>query len=288
MAVSIEAVQARLQNIESVKPLLEALRTISLSSWRSSLRVIHQCEHYISSLTRLLSILPGPTEPGQSASKNVLRQRTMLVVIGSERGLCGKFNKLLARELSRQVKRMIHAGQMPSIRCIGSLTARLIRPAVPADIRYEIVSFPKKASSLYTSTLARLWLEEFTQGKYDSLDLIYNVNRNITTNEPITSPLLPFALPPVEADASWPTPILDGDAGELRDAVQNQLLSVSVYHAFLRSIIAESSTRYSLMEEATRNADALSDELMFELQAGRRQKITQEMQELAVGAGLLN
>ncbi len=288
MTVSIETVQARLQNIESVKPLLEALRTISLSSWRSSLRVIHHCEHYISSLTRLLSILPPSAELAQPAAAKSPQQKTMLVVIGSERGLCGKFNKLLARELSQQVERVLRAGQTPSIRCIGSLTARLIRPAVSADIRYETVSFPKKASSLYTSTLARSWLEEFTRGDFDSLILVYNVNHNITTNEPTTIPLLPFVLPPARADSSWPIPIIDGDLGELSDAVQNQLLSVSVYLAFVRSIIAESSTRYSLMEEATRNADALSDELMFELQAGRRQKITQEMQELAVGAGLLN
>jgi F-type H+-transporting ATPase subunit gamma len=80
---------------------------------------------------------------------------------------------------------------------------------------------------------------------------------------------------------------LDTDPNELTMLMIHQLAVLDLYRILLYSSIAEHTARYQLMEEASSNADQLIEELSQDVQAARRQAITQEMEELAVGAGLL-
>jgi F-type H+-transporting ATPase subunit gamma len=85
----------------------------------------------------------------------------------------------------------------------------------------------------------------------------------------------------------WPPPIVDTDPLSLYATVIQQWTAVQLYNVLLNSSAAEHSTRFQLMESATQNADQLIEELTLVIQTARRQEITEEMAELATGAGLL-
>jgi F-type H+-transporting ATPase subunit gamma len=86
---------------------------------------------------------------------------------------------------------------------------------------------------------------------------------------------------------AWPPPIIDTDPLSLYTTVIEQSVAVELYRVLLASSAAEHSMRFQLMESATQNADRLIEELTLIIRTARRQEITQEMQELAAGAGLL-
>jgi F-type H+-transporting ATPase subunit gamma len=81
-------------------------------------------------------------------------------------------------------------------------------------------------------------------------------------------------------------PIIETDAFQLYTRIVEQMVAISFYERLLESTASEHSTRFQLMEDATRNADRLIEEVTMNIQQATKAAITQEMQELAAGAGL--
>ncbi|MCK4451452.1 MAG: F0F1 ATP synthase subunit gamma, partial [Anaerolineae bacterium] len=108
--------------------------------------------------------------------------------------------------------------------------------------------------------------------------------------------LIPPTLPTPEASPPdgrrsltepWPPPIIETDPLSLYARVVEQLTAASLYRLLLESAAAEHVARFQLLEGATQSAERLIAELTLVVQTARQQAITREMQELAVGAGLI-
>jgi ATP synthase F1 gamma subunit len=116
----------------------------------------------------------------------------------------------------------------------------------------------------------------------------FNAYHGTGRYEPTVARLIPPTLPAPGPDTlPWPPPIIETDPLSLYTRVVEQWAAVSLYGLLLESAAAVHSARFQLMEAATQNADRLIDELTLTVQTARQQAITQEMQELAVGAGLV-
>jgi len=86
----------------------------------------------------------------------------------------------------------------------------------------------------------------------------------------------------------WPPPIIETDPRGIFNQIIIQKIASIFYQAQLKSIIAENSFRYNLLQEAEDNAGEIIEELKSVINTERKRKITQQMQELASGAGLLD
>jgi F-type H+-transporting ATPase subunit gamma len=136
--------------------------------------------------------------------------------------------------------------------------------------------------------LIRRWLTRYEEREVDAVDLVYNAYRGTARYEPTVARLIPPTLPTPEADVlPWPPPIIETDPLSLYARIVEQWATVSLYGLLLDSAAAEHSARFQLLETSTQNIERLIDELTLAIQTARRQEITQEMQELAVGAGLI-
>ncbi len=132
------------------------------------------------------------------------------------------------------------------------------------------------------------WVDEFDRGTLDQVEIIYNQNAKAGRYKTVTVKHLPPILPKMDyREPPWPDAILDTNPRVLFVELLRQLLALDLYEIFLSSAVAEHSERYQLMEQATKNADDLIEELTQDVQAARRQAITNEMEELAAGAGLI-
>jgi ATP synthase F1 gamma subunit len=128
-----------------------------------------------------------------------------------------------------------------------------------------------------------------SSGSTFDLTLLFNTYRGTGKYLTILSPVFPNEfIKSSKTRKSLEDFIFDTPANEMISFLHQELFNLSIYYALQLSSAAEHSTRFQLMENASTNAGHLSDELFLEVQALRRQKITEEMQELAVGAGLLN
>ena len=296
-----ERIKERLNNIRTVEPILSALRTISLGSWQAAQKRRAGLHDYTARLHGLLPILmphlpakrgfpywcryfnsdspPAPTKIG-------------ILVIGSERGLCGGFNSAVARYALAQAAEKAQTGIEIEWMALGGRARRALERE-KEDLEFSWAR-PLATSALprfsLAVELARRWLARYEAGELDALDLIHHVPQGLGSYAPTISRLLPPALSAVGADVEPATSldaIVETDPLSLYTRVIEQLTIISLYAILLDSATAEHATRYQLMEGASQNAERLIDELLQDLQSIRRQQITREMQELAVGAGLL-
>jgi len=294
--VGIEEINARLNNIRSVEPILGAMRTISLGSWQSALNRQRRLYQFSQRLTGLLPILvpvlkqrePKPILSRRRRSAEAGPTSLLVLVIGSERGLCGAFNSSLLRYVEEVLERYRAEGIEIQLATLGSRAARgLQRDGYVIDSA-RALPMTKVPTVDFARELSREWLIRYEASEFDAVDVIYNSYRNSTFYEPVVFRLIPPALPVLEQDAlPWPPPYVDTDLVALSVRLLAMWTITETYRILLSSAAAEHSARYQLMEGATRNSSRLIAELTLALQNARQQAITAEMQELAAGAGLL-
>ncbi len=306
----IEEITARLNNIRSVEPILGAMRTISLGSWQAALNRRGRIRLYNRRLLELFPLLlpdvarhlGGQFDVRTAVAKirdGVRRVRrrggeeesvppVVVLVIGSERGLCGAFNTSLARYAGRELERRASQGVAVELAVLGSRIKRVLERD-----GHDIAHFkPLPATTIpgadLACELAHAWLMRYERYEVDKVEVIYNAYRRSTLYEPTTDTIVPPPLPTfAPAEVPWPPFYIDSDPIALYSRLLWLWTATEVYRVMLDSAASEHSARFQLMEGATQNCARLIEELTLALHAARQQAITAEMQELAVGAGLL-
>jgi F-type H+-transporting ATPase subunit gamma len=286
----IEAIKARLGNIRSVEPILGAMRTISLGSWQAALK---RKERVLAYSERLLSLL-HPLAPHLGSRRRRPRRATeasaptLVIVIGSERGLCGAFNSSLVHYVEDELARFADEGLEVELHSLGTRVTRALARVGLSPSSSRALPMAALPSSELATTLMLGWLAQYEGREIDAVYAIYHAYRNSVQYEPTTLRLIPPPVPVVTESAyAWPAPYIDSDPTGLFVRTVVLWSTAELYRILLDSAASEHSARYQLMEGATRNSERLIEELTLALQAARQQAITAEMQELAAGAGLL-
>jgi len=299
----LERAENRLTNIRTVEPILSALRTISLGSWQAVLKrkdgVRHYEERLVATLPALLPHLPTdrrtarpPLSPPMGGKEG--GTRIAALVVGSERGLCGRFNAAVVERAERYLAEQETAGAQVELLALGARTTRILRRREWSLAWSATLSVTALPSYRLAFDLTHRWLARYEERELDAVDLIYNAYHGTARYEPTVVRMIPPTLPtsgPLDGRRSlsepWPPPIIETDPLSLYARVIEQWTAVSLYRRLLDSAAAEHSMRYQLMEAATQNAERLISELTLAVQTARQQAITQEMAELAAGAGLI-
>jgi F-type H+-transporting ATPase subunit gamma len=313
--IELERAQSRLENIRSVEPILGALHTISLGSWQAALNQRGRVQQYTQRLETLLPVVTAhlPTKPPLSPPRergecpNAAKPRgtggakIAALVVGSERGLCGRFN---IAAVERAEAYLAEQEAEVELMALGSRVRRILeRRGHPLAWSSEL-SITALPSLALARDLARRWLAGYEARQVDAVDLIYNAYRGLGSYEPTVARLIPPAAPPLSpplaggmkgeelptrgGDTGGKIPIIvETDPASLFSRAVEQLTAARVYEMLLESATAEHAARYELMGAATQNADRLIAELTQAIQTARQQAITQQMQELAAGAGMI-
>lgn len=292
----LERIQNRLDNIRGVEPILGALRTISMGSRQSVLKQKGHSNSYMQRLMSILSYLKSLIDQKsidlrQGGSRSDEQERVHLaLVIGTERGLCGRFNHAISAKALEFFQENSEAGKKVEFWILGSRLLRKISKQNLPITRTDRISITAKPSFHLAVEYARIWLDRFEDGEIEKASVIYNTSGSMGTYTPSILQVIPYTIP-VGNDQSlqeaWPPPIIETDPLGLFSHILMQIVNIQIYNCLLESAAAEHSTRFHILEDATQNAQNLIEELNREVLAARRQSITREMQTLAAGAGLV-
>ena len=295
MTQNFERAKSRLENISSIEPLVGALRTLSMGTWQMALNKIAKIKSYEENYDHILvEILPliekSISNRRKPEEKTTNIADSIFLIIGTERGLCGKFNENLIDHSLNWIN-----DQDVSSYQIWTMGSRLIQKLEGREINFTWRK-PLPASDLTSYEQAYLttqnWLEQFENYDFNEFYVLYNQLQTGGQYQFSSYQLLPFEIEDLHINQKqilkkWPPPIIETDPkGIYRQIIQNYIAS-SYYLILLKSSAAEHAARFKLMEEAKENADEIIEELRQVINAERKRKITQQMQELAAGAGLL-
>ncbi len=289
---NLERSEERLENIQTVEPIIAALRTISLGGWRASRKRRRHVQQILTDLTRMASALslsvhfpeipaqPPGAEPAQS----------VVLVVGSERGLCGRFNVTIVNRCEEYLKGQEQPRSLVELVAVGSRISHMLRRRgleITATLSLSGAAVPTFDLS---SDVCHQWLKRYETGSLQRVVVIHNQGRGGTEYEPAVTQIIPplwSAANRSQANEAWPAPIIETDPLRLLSRIVEQSIALHLYQALLESREVEHLARYQLTEAATQNIERLIDELRTANQIAARQRITREMQELAVASGLL-
>lgn len=296
MSQPSDRAKSRLDNLNAVEPLLGALRTISMSTWQKAQNKIGKMKqperHYHQLLNVILPEIQQARGLQSKKPKNVRPEvDTILLIIGSERGLCGKFNENLVDHAIRWIAEQDFTSH--ELWAMGSRMALALDRKGLSYAQLHLLSASDLTSYQQTYLLSQQWLAAFESYQFNHITVLYNQSVRIGKLEFSTYPLLPYKIEPLSQPLSdlperWPPPIIETEPEGIYRQIVQHTLAASLYKILLRSSIAEHSTRFRMMEEAKQNAEELITELERVINAERKRKITQQMQELAVSAGLVD
>ena len=298
MSEGKERAQSRLENLKAIEPLISSLRVLSLSTMQMAMNRQGTLDEYARRFTEVAELVrktvdrKAPTRTSEEPFDfRPTQQHQVLAVIGSSRGIVGQYNK----NLTHLAREFLDANQDETI-CVLAFGQRihpLLRQAgVTFKARGNLISGSLPDYDV-AAKLIREWDNGFEEGNLKKVTILSYRRLDSNTNyRPLLTELLSGKAEHLvdeqeEEKELWPIPIVEGDPELIFEKIESHIAAIQFFRLILDSVAAENLFRYRLLEEAKENTSNLLEELSLEVQANRRKVITQQLQELLAGSGLL-
>ena len=279
---NLKELRVRITSIGSTMKITSAMKMVSAAKLKKAQDAIVQMRPYASKLTEILQKASSTLDSSEN-TYGVVRDtnRTRMVVITSNRGLCGAFNSSVVKKAKAL---MADSNDDFSIVAIGKKAgdafkddARLVErnPELWDNIGFE-------AASEYAQKL----MDGFLAGEFDKVVLVYNAFRNAAVQEPTAEQMLPIS---VEVDGPVDTTeyLYEPTKSEILEDLIPTSLKTQFFASLLDANASEHGARMTAMHKATDNAKALQGDLKLEYNKARQAAITNEILEIVGGADAL-
>jgi F-type H+-transporting ATPase subunit gamma len=289
----IERIKEHLENIKSVEPIISSLRTIAAGGWQTALGRLRGSQGYVKDLTGVLSALRPHISPTQRARAHVLDQiltprRALMLVVASERGLCGGYNDTVLSGADRLIARQALQSEKVLVSTLGARAESHFRAQGVDLFTHYPLPTTRVPSLEMVREIGTALRDALYQNKVEAIYVIYSPYKGPITMEPVCQRWLPIdasALP--DQHGPWPPPIVETDKTSLFDHVVEEWTFVRLFQLIMESAASEQAARFRAMDNATNNLTRLIEEMTLSYHTARQHAITMEMLDLVAGAGLL-
>ncbi|GAB5465942.1 MAG: F0F1 ATP synthase subunit gamma [Candidatus Kapaibacteriales bacterium] len=291
---TLRDIRNRIKGVKNTSKITQAMKMVSAAKMKRAQRAIESARPYFSKLEEMSANLLSGLGEGYQNDLIVERSevnRIAVVVIGSDRGLCGSFNANLFKYIRsyRQELQSEYNGAELEFIAVGNKPVSFYKKtdleliATYRDV-FQNLEFTTASDIVYTLT------NKFALGEVDKVFVVYNEFINILKQIPKPMQLLPIKRKEaVEGDETQSTSdyIFEPDKAEILDILLPKLVNTNVWKALLESNAAEQAARMMAMETATKNAKDLIESLNVVYNRKRQDAITTEMMEIIGGAEAL-
>jgi F-type H+-transporting ATPase subunit gamma len=290
---SLKDLKVRINSVKSTQKITSAMKMVAAAKLRRAQEAAEAARPYAERMERMLGSLAA-TMAGREGAPALLagngREQTHLVVVmTSDRGLCGGFNSTIVRAARRKVRALQDEGKQVKIFCVGRKGRDQLRRDMASLIvgHMEDVGRPRLAFPAAAGIGAKL-AAMFAAGEFDVCHLVYNKFKSAMTQIVTTQQLIPFA-PPVAGAAAAGDAFYDyePEETEILEALLPRNLGVQVFRALLENAASEQGARMTAMDSATRNAGDMINKLTIFYNRSRQAYITKELIEIISGAEAL-
>jgi len=278
-------VKTKITSVKSTQKITSAMEMVAASKMRRAQERMALGKPYAQRIRDVVSHIANANAEysHQYMTQKSSIERIGLIVISTDRGLCGGLNINLFKAAVRDIKTWTEAGADIEICTIGSKAATFFS-SVKANIVATVKDMGDKPAASDLVGSVKVMLDAFDEGRIDQLFVIGNKFVNTMTQKPEMQQLLP--LKPSEDDKMqhhWDY-IYEPDAKELLDGLLSRYMESQVYQSVVENKACEQAARMVAMKNATENASTLIDELELLYNKARQAAITQELSEIVSGA----
>jgi len=290
---NLKEIRTRIASVKTTRQVTSAMKMVSAAKLKKAQDAILQIRPYALKLSELLSTLITALEDEDNSVYTVQRnpEKVLIVLVSSNRGLCGGFNSYVTKNAISLAKtkysNQLKSGKLDFI-VIGKQAGKILR-SYQIQINGERNYLFDDLTFENVSGVANSILADFVSGKYDRVDLVYNKFINAAIQEQVSEQFLPV-LPAVadKTQRNIPYYIFEPSLEYIIEELIPRSLKIQFYKALLDSHAAEHGARMTAMHKATDNASDLINELTLTFNKARQAAITNAILEVTNGSEALN
>lgn len=283
---TLRALRRRIRTVDNTEQITRAMKTVSASKMRRVEERLQAGRPYAQRLEELIARLIVAT--GEVRHPLVLHrpvERSLLVLVTADRGLCGAFNTNIIRNAEEFLE---ERGLHPvDLFCVGKRGRDYFRRR--GKIVAEHIDLAGRINVTRIREIAEDVVRRFLEGEADEVFLAYNRFVSVVTYRPTIVKFLPLEAESLGADAAMEPLdyIFEPDAATILDRILPRYLNSKIYITLAEAFTAEHSTRMVAMSAASDNCEELIQTLTLEMNKARQASITKELLEIVSGAEAL-
>lgn len=294
---NLKEIRLRIKGVQSTQKVTKAMKMVSAAKLKKSQNRMLALRPYAGKLKEIMDHVTAAVNPSDIPSKLVEKrpvENVLMIVVTTNRGLCGPFNSNLIKEINQFVDETYaaekEAGKLHFL-CVGKKGHEFYKKrgynVLGTTEDYDV--FSNLTFDRANEVISQVF-ESFEAGTYDKVHLAYNEFKNVMAQTRQVENFLPVAVEQDDTAANAPQAlyIFEPDREQILSDLIPKALRTQFFRALLESNAAEQGARMVAMDAATENANDLIRDLRLKYNKARQATITKEILEIAAGADALD
>ena len=286
---SLKDLKNKIASVKNTRKITKAMQMVSAAKLRRAQDAAEAARPFAERMTAVMSALAAGVGTGEGAPKllagNGRDQVHLLVVMTSERGLCGGFNSSIVKLARARAAELVAQGKTVKMLTVGKKgREQLKRDWGQAFVGHIDLSEVKRVGYANAQAIAREVMAAFEAGEADVVTIFYNRFQSVISQIPTMQQVIPARF-----EGAPTTALYDYEPSE--EAILADLLprgvATQIFTALLENGASEQGARMSAMDNATRNAGDMINKLTIQYNRSRQAAITKELIEIISGAEAL-
>jgi F-type H+-transporting ATPase subunit gamma len=282
---SLRDIKRKITSVKKTQQITKAMKMVAAAKLRRAQDRVIAARPYSRKMLAVIANLAGRVERAQHPllAKREPKQ-VKLLVLTSDRGLCGAYNTNILRKAVEAVKQFKAEGKEVKVNVVGRKGRDFFRKRAVYTLgkvwsELGMIDYEKAAD------VGKNIVERFVAGETDEVYLLYNEFKSVMQQKVTLEKLLPVE-PPAEADPFMASVdyLYEPSAEAILGSILPKHIEVQVYRAMLESQASEMGSRMTAMDSATRNAKDMIERLTLKFNKQRQAAITKEISEIVGGA----
>jgi len=294
---NLKDLRIRIATVKSTQKITSAMKMVAASKLRRAQAAAEAARPYADRMERMLGALTAslPTVEGAPAllAGSGGDRSHLIVPITADRGLCGGSNSSIVRAVRRHVIALQESGKSVSLLCVGRKGRDALKRDYESLILDTLEDVTKTGAEFEAAhDIGRRLCAMFEAGEFDVCTVFFNTFKSVISQAVTARQVIPLPAPEGADDAddaagnggSKALYILEPSEEEILEALLPRNVSVQMFRALAESYASEQGARMTAMDNATRNAGEMIDDLTLTYNRTRQAAITNELIEIISGA----
>jgi F-type H+-transporting ATPase subunit gamma len=290
---NLKAIRQRIKSVQSTQKITRAMKMVAAAKVRRAQQRVLAARPFTQAVIRMLREVMAEVSPVDLQGLHLLQRREIkkvgIIVLSSDRGLCGSYNSTVFREVVARIQAIRAEGKEAAVMLVGLKSVSFFKNLKVEKLGKPFTLLPAIPSVEEAKLIAAQASEYFTSGQVDAIEIVGTDFISLLRSEVKNTQYLPVQLPKAEEHkALAPIRLFEPD---IIDVMERELLPKyiqnTVYQALLEASASELAARMNAMTNASNNARDLISTLTLVYNKARQASITQELLEIVGGAEAL-
>jgi len=290
---NLKTLKTRIKSVKSTQKLTKAMKMVAASRLKKAKHAVEASRPFAEKISEIIANLASNISVrGNLNEKFPLltgkgRQKTHLIlVISSDRGLCGGLNGSTVRFAKSRIGSLVSKGSEVKVFCIGRKAYEQLKAPYGKQIVDHVGGIFKNIITYHIAQdLAGKIIKLFDQDQFDVCEVIYSKFKSAIAQEQVSKQIIPAPILPKEGKIGFEAPMLyEPGEEEILSELLPRNLAMQIYNVLLENSASEQGARMAAMEAATNNAGKMIKNLTLVYNRTRQANITKELIDIISGA----